>query len=104
MNADKRRLVNASEGDPPNLNPRPAKIDQQAEGKIGGSQIVQALRQIHVLDSACVLQFDQDGVFDKDIGHVFADNHAIVSHAHAMLDRPQGPPAQLVNEAFSEPR
>jgi hypothetical protein len=47
------------------LKARLAKVEQQAEMQVCGFQIVQALREMNLVDRLGYLQFDEDDVFDE---------------------------------------
>ena len=69
----------SSKRDPSNLDTGLAEVEQQAEPQAGYLEIVQALRQVHVVDDASVLQFDEHERFDEKIGKILADDNATVS-------------------------
>ena len=85
MNTDEHRLLRTSERYPPNLDPRVAEIDQQAEPQASCLEVVEALSQVNIIYDASMLEFHEDTEFDEKIGYIFADDDAIVSDGDRML-------------------
>ena len=56
------------------------KVDQQAEGKAGGAQVVEALRHVFVGEALDAFDFDHKHVFDDEVGEVFPDRGALIGY------------------------
>jgi hypothetical protein len=55
-------------------------IDEEAEGSVGGPQVVEALRGVFVGETVGTLEFDDEDVFDEEVGEVFTDAGAFVAY------------------------
>ena len=51
---------------------------EQAQGFACGSEVVAALREMHVAQRADDLEFDDDTVLDQQVGGKFADDNVVV--------------------------
>ena len=83
MNADKRRLEIPNNSFDFRL--RLTEVDEQANVHPGGLQVVQALRRMHVIQSFCHFEFDQNCRFDKQIGGEFTDDHTVIPYLNRVL-------------------
>jgi hypothetical protein len=44
-------------------------VDEQQQGPSGSPEIVETLRQVLVAEALDALQFDEEGIFNEQIGH-----------------------------------
>jgi hypothetical protein len=68
---------------PMDLQPRPAKTQQQAQTQVAGFEVVHALRAMHIVQCANRLQFDGHHLLDQQIGDILSDNDAVIPHRRA---------------------
>ena len=60
-------------------------MEKQANGEAGGFQVVEALRNMNVIQIFHRLQFDQHIFFHQKIGYIITDNHAVIPNLNWML-------------------
>jgi hypothetical protein len=60
-------------------------VDEQAEVELGDTEVVQALGEVLVAEAVRAFEFDDDGVFDEDVGVVVADAGSFVGDGEGGL-------------------
>ena len=92
MNANERkyhrsRAASVPASQPPDqpmdLQPRPAKAQQQAQTQVAGFEVVHALRAMHIVQCSNRLQFDGHHLLDQQIGDILSDNDAVIPYRRA---------------------
>src|ERR1700758_5152923 len=62
-----------------NLQPRPAKVQQQAQTQVAGFEVVHALRAMHIVERANRLHFDRDRLLDQQVGETMTPRYRTVT-------------------------
>ena len=75
----------SSNGDSSDLDAGSAEVEQQAERQARYSEIVKALRQMHVVNTSRMLQFYEYERLNEQVGYILADDNSIVSGDHGVL-------------------
>ena len=71
--------------DPPPLGFGSLEIDEEADGSPRGSQVVETLRGVFMGEALHAFQFDNEHVFDQDIGIVFSNIMTLIADGKRRL-------------------
>src|SRR5262249_15977622 len=65
---------------PPDLQPRPAEVEQQADRQAGGLEVIQALSDENLVMIPGGLDLDDQDILHDEIGREIADTNPVILH------------------------